>query len=214
MSPQYKLIYFNLKARAEVIRLLFSVFDQKFEDIRHPLEEWPSIKPTLPFQQAPVLEITENGKTYQIAQSHAIERFLANRFNLLGKTEIERAQVDMIGEEIVDLFTELFTIYRKKDTDEKRKELEETLKENVPNGLKLIQNLLEANKSGYLVGDGITLVDIQLINFYDWLRERKNQVLENFPSLKKHEELVRSHPKLVEHLKKSDKVRLTMIFPN
>ena len=214
MSSQYKLIYFNLKARAEVIRLLFNLVGQEFEDIRHPLEEWPSIKPTLPFQQAPVLEIAENGKTHQIAQSHAIERFLANRFNLLGKTEIERAQVDMIGEEIVDLFTVLFSIYRKKDTEEKSKKLEEAFKERVPSGLKLIQNLLEAYKSGYLVGDSITLVDIQLINFYDWLRERKNQVLEKFPALKKHEELIRSHPKLVEHLKKSDKVRLTMIFPN
>ena len=214
MSTQYKLIYFNFKARAEVIRTLFMLAGQEFEDIRHPLEEWPSIKPTLTFQQAPVLEVTENGKTHRIAQSHAIERFLANRFDLLGNTDIERAQVDMIGEEIVDLFTTLYTIYRKKDSEEKSKELEEAFKEKVQNGLKLIQNLLEANKSGYLVGDSITLVDIQLINFYDWLRERKNEVLEKLPALKKHEELIKSHPKVAELAKKSENVRLTIWFPN
>ena len=214
MSTHYKLVYFDLKGRAETTRMLFSLAGQDFEDKRHALEEWPSVKPTLPFQQAPVLEVTENGKTHQIAQSHSIERFLANRFNLLGKNDIERAQVDMIGEEIVDLFNALVIIYRKKDSEEKSKELEEALKEKVPNGLKLIQNLLEANKSGYLVGDSITLVDIQLLNLYDWLRESKNEILEKLPALKKHEELVRSHPKLVEHLKKSDKVRLTILFPN
>ena len=39
-----------------------------------------------------MLEITENGMTTFIAQSNAIERFLANKFNLFGKDDIERGK--------------------------------------------------------------------------------------------------------------------------
>lgn len=55
---------------------------QSFEDKRLTFEEWPEVKQTFPFEQIPVLEVTENSKTYQIAQSHAIERYLAKKLNL------------------------------------------------------------------------------------------------------------------------------------
>ena len=208
MSAKYKLIYFELKGRAEVSRMLFGIAGQEFEDVRLSFEEWPSVKPKLPFQQAPVLEVTEDGKSHQIAQSHSIERFLANRFNLLGKTDIEGAQVDMICEEILDIFISFVMIYFKPDSDEKTKELDEAFKGKIPNGLKLIQNLLEANKSGFLVGDGLTLADLQLVNFYDYLRDRKNEILEKLPALKKHDEMIRALPKVAEHLKKNANLRL------
>ena len=46
----------------------------------------------------PVLEV--NGKT--IAQSVAITRYLARRYNLAGKTEFEEAEADMIVDCISD----------------------------------------------------------------------------------------------------------------
>lgn len=211
---QYKLVYFDLKGRAEVSRILFLLGDQQFTDERNTFESWKDLKPTLPFLQAPVLEVTENSKTHRIAQSHAIERFLANRFNLMGKTDIERAQCDMICEQIVDLFNMLVVIYRKQDSEEKTKELDEAIRQKVPPGLKLIQNLLEANTNGkgYLVGDSLTLADVQLVNFYDWLRARKGEVLDQLPALKRHDEFIHSLPKLGEHLKKNANVRVTILF--
>ena len=97
---KYKLIYFNFRGRAEVARHLFDLAGQEFEDKRLSFDEWRSFKADFPFQQLPVLEVTEeqDGKTYRIAQSHAITRFLAQRFNLAGKNDIERAQCDMINE--------------------------------------------------------------------------------------------------------------------
>ena len=215
-SPtHYKLFYFNLKGKAEVIRMLFHIAGQDFDDKRFTIDEWKSVKPKLlRYQQAPILEVIEETTSYQIAQSHTIERFLANRFNLLGKSEIERVHVDMIGEEIVDLYTTLIVIYRKKDCEEKARELDEAIREKVPIGLKLIQSLLEANRNLYLVGDEITLADIQLINFYDWLRNRKNEVLDKLPSLKKHDEFIRTLPKVSDYLKRNAYVRLTILFPN
>jgi len=43
--PSYKLLYFDLMARAEVARLLFAEAGVDYEDKRFSREEWPSIKP-------------------------------------------------------------------------------------------------------------------------------------------------------------------------
>lgn len=109
----YKLIYFDLKGRAEVCRMLFALANQSFDDVRVPFLDWPEIKLKLPFGQAPVLEVTESSssRTYQIAQSHAIERYLARKFDLAGKSELERAQCDMLVEQMVDIINMLILIY-------------------------------------------------------------------------------------------------------
>lgn len=90
------------------------------------------------------------------------------------------------------------------------------MRDKVPHYLKLIQNILEANKqeNGFLVGDSLTLADIVLMNEYEWLREHKRRILENFPSLKQHDERIRNIPKIAEHLKKNEGVRLSIRFPN
>ena len=53
----------------------------------------------MPGGQLPVLEI--DGE--KIGQSISIARFLANKFNLTGKTEIEKAKADMILDCIQDI---------------------------------------------------------------------------------------------------------------
>ena len=91
----YKLKYFNLRGRAELARLILALADQEYEDFRFEREQWPEQKANTPFGKAPVLEVTENGKTTQISQSLAIARFLASRFNLYGKHDLEKAEIDM-----------------------------------------------------------------------------------------------------------------------
>ncbi len=42
---QYKLTYFNIRARAEIIRLIFAVADEKYEDVRVEEDDtWPAVK--------------------------------------------------------------------------------------------------------------------------------------------------------------------------
>ena len=92
---QYKLVYFNLRARGEIARFIFAAAGQSYEDFRFEREDWPKYKGDTPFGQVPLLEVTEGGKTVKIAQSLAIARFLARRFNLDGKSDLEKAEVDM-----------------------------------------------------------------------------------------------------------------------
>ncbi|CAF3468100.1 unnamed protein product [Rotaria sp. Silwood1] len=95
----YKLYYFNGRGRAEATRLLFTVAGQKFEDIRYEREEWPAHKSEMPLGQVPVLEVDG----VKLVQSMAIARFLAKRFGLYGKDELQQARVDAVIDTAVDL---------------------------------------------------------------------------------------------------------------
>jgi len=63
---------------------------------RIEFSDFPKYKEKTIFGQLPILEITdENGTVVKLAQSNTIARFLARRFNLAGKTDIEQAKAEM-----------------------------------------------------------------------------------------------------------------------
>ncbi|XP_020864075.1 hematopoietic prostaglandin D synthase isoform X2 [Phascolarctos cinereus] len=45
--PHYKLIYFNMRGRAEIIRYLFAYLDIPYEDHRISQDDWPAVKQSL-----------------------------------------------------------------------------------------------------------------------------------------------------------------------
>ncbi len=120
---QYKLYYFNGRGRAELARYIFAAAGQEYEgkrvsenkqiresgkekknwllvvflfvDVRFERDQWPNYKPKSPTGQAPFIEIVDGDKTTALAQSVSIARFLATRFNLAGKGDIEQAEVNM-----------------------------------------------------------------------------------------------------------------------
>lgn len=44
MPAKYRLTYFDSRGRGEVIRLIFKVADEEFEDRRMKMEDWSTIK--------------------------------------------------------------------------------------------------------------------------------------------------------------------------
>lgn len=44
--PNYKLHYFNLRARGELIRLIFAAAGVEYEDYRIPFKDWPNVNKT------------------------------------------------------------------------------------------------------------------------------------------------------------------------
>uniref|UniRef100_F1LBG7 Glutathione S-transferase 1 n=1 Tax=Ascaris suum TaxID=6253 RepID=F1LBG7_ASCSU len=73
---QYKLTYFNIRGLGEGARLIFHQAGVEFEDNRLSREDWPSLKPSTPFGQLPLLEV--DGEV--LAQSTAIFRYLGRKF--------------------------------------------------------------------------------------------------------------------------------------
>lgn len=99
--PEYKLIYFNVRGLGEVIRQLLTWADQPFEDVRLEIGELTPEKKlelNLEWGQLPILEI--DGKRH--AQSFAIGRYLAKKYNLMGDNEEEAFRVDEVVEAIRD----------------------------------------------------------------------------------------------------------------
>ena len=85
------------------------------------------------------------------------------------------------------------------ENDPARKiEIEKKLAEEVwPSNLKIFEKRLEKN-NGWLVGSDMTWVDMHLTILLDWLGEKKDAVLTNFPHCKALAEKVVSNPKIKE----------------
>ena len=210
----YKLLYFRIRNLAEVTRLLFKLAEQPFDDCIVEFDKWPQIKEKVPFRLLPVLEVTDSNGTVQIAQSKAILRFVASRLGLDGSNDIERAQCDMIVEQIRDIFDKLVSVYKLPDSEEKNQRLTNALSDTIPNAYKLIQNILEENKNGngFLVGNKVSYADVALMNSYDWLLNRKHEVLSRLSGLENHDKMIRNIPQLARHLEENKNLNLTILY--
>jgi hypothetical protein len=60
MSERYKLVYFNSRGRAELIRYIFAYADIKYEDFRFEFNAWHNIIPYTPFKNVPVLLVNDD----------------------------------------------------------------------------------------------------------------------------------------------------------
>lgn len=77
-KPHYELIYFDIPALGEPIRLLLALGNFDFTDRRITREEWSVLAPTTKYGQLPVLRV--NGE--EMSQSVAIVRYLATKVSL------------------------------------------------------------------------------------------------------------------------------------
>jgi len=202
-TPKYKLVYFNVRALAEVSRLLFSVAGIEFEDYRYPIDtsnfsrpEWDADKAKDPFKYPfgtiPVLEV--DGK--QIAQSKVIERYLARKFNLLGSDESQSLLIESIIEEISDIKAKWNAL---KETD--RNKYFDT---ELPKYFGFLDRI---GGSGHFVGSSISYADISFFNFVDNHdnQDRLQQSLSGFPNLKAVAENVGKHAGVVAWIAKRPK---------
>jgi len=161
----YKLTYLNGRGLGEIIRLVFTAAGVPFEDHRIWFDDVTKMKQTLPFMQVPILEIDDK---VTLCQSHAIARYLARKYNLAGKTDLEQAQADMIVDCMADAFKSVPMFARYEQDPVKKEELKKKyLEEQLPVFLSNMEKLLIANKGGdgYFVGDGLTWADLYLLRF-------------------------------------------------
>lgn len=162
--PEYKLTYFNLRAKGEVIRLLFALGDTKFVDERIELKDWGTKKESLPtlFGQLPLLTI--DGHVY--AQSLSIARYLAEKFGFAGKTDLDKLRADMIAHYCEDMLMALvkMSLLFEKDENVKKEKGGKFEKEELSKYLTNFEKLLKENKGGdgFYVGDAITWADLMV----------------------------------------------------
>jgi len=203
--PTYKLIYFNLIGRGETIRMIFKMAGVEFEDFRIERDQFtPEMKAETPFGQLPVLEVDG----VKLCQSNACARYLARKFNLVGKTDLEQAQVDMIADCFEDSIRPVIACFQEKDETKRAEMKKKYAEEQLPAYLALLEKLLTANHGGdkFFVGDELTWVDLQFLSFAVWITHSGVQnSIDSFPKLSALKKRVESIPKIAEWIEKRPK---------
>ncbi|XP_077981200.1 glutathione S-transferase 1-like [Glandiceps talaboti] len=194
--PTYRLSYFDIRGIAEPIRLIFAVAGVEFEDKRITEEQWPSEKTSgkYPFGTMPILEV--DGVT--LAQSYAIARYLANEFGLAGKTNMEKAQVDMVADAVKDFGEKMGKMFMEKDEEKKAEIIKTVESKDAPVYLAAIEKILTSNKDGdgYFVGESLTWADLTFVNQTEYYPMFGSDVLVPYPKLKALVDRVNALPKI------------------
>uniref|UniRef100_A0A2S2NSU3 glutathione transferase n=1 Tax=Schizaphis graminum TaxID=13262 RepID=A0A2S2NSU3_SCHGA len=161
----YKLMYFNLTARAEQIRFLLSYLNVDFEDVRFEFEQWPTIKPTMPFGKVPVLEI--DGKV--VNQSVAICRYLAKKAGLAGGDEWESLLIDVAVENIYEIRQEIMKYYHEPNEEIKSKLRESIVNDSIPFYFDRFEKIVSEN-GGYFVNGKLSWPDLYFVSILDHIK--------------------------------------------
>ena len=196
----YKLIYFNIKGRAEVTRFIFAQAGVKYEDKRIPKEEWPALKPSTPTGSLPVLEV--DGK--QLTGSWVINRFLAERFDLAGSNDIENAEIAGIIDVLGDFMLRLMGVHFEKDEERKAQLKKKLVEEDIPKYWGILEGMCKKNNSdqGWIYGNKPTYADLNIYVALEFIQKGAPLTfLENFPAVSKLKTAVESLPNIAEWLK-------------
>ncbi|TRY76684.1 hypothetical protein TCAL_10356 [Tigriopus californicus] len=204
--PKVKLIYFDVKGRAELIRLILVVGEVDFQDYR-ARGDWSEIKQTTPFGQLPILEYGD----IKVAQSIAIARYVAKKTGLAGDTDEEQAFADMIVDHISDQFTIVMRIFSASTPEMRLDVAKEIYKKKIPTFLKYAEDFLMDMGGTHFTGNKLSYGDIAMFNFLNMLLEDSGPfavlqnkvdratILNSYPHLSDLFHSVKDHPKIREY---------------
>jgi len=132
--------YFNARGRAEIPRLIMAEAGIKYTDNRMDFKDFQEkLKSKLPFGQMPALTV---GKT-TIAQSQAINRYLAKAGGLYGKTTEDQAKIDMLTDTWYGDIGQVFSnAWYNKDPAQKEAGLAKFWAETFPTYTSLMEKML------------------------------------------------------------------------
>ena len=203
-----KVIYFNVPRRAETTRMMLAYGEIPFEDERIAFKDFPQLRENWPYTQLPVMEV--DGEI--IAQSGAMERYVAKLANLYPSDPLAAARVDQLTGAIYDVMNKAVEIHmskNKKYTDERNAEVKaeriEDFNENV--APQLVGGMEKLVRGKFMLGDETpTYADIF---FYCMMKHGVYEKIpgftwEPYPKLKKVYENVETLPTIANYLSQQE----------
>ena len=183
--PKYILHYFGVNGRAVIARALLTYAKADWENNYVGEKEWFKIKKSgiYEFEQVPVLEV--DGKKY--CESHAINIYLAETFNLMGKDPEENYQIVNLLMAFDDIIEPIFSCLFCKD-EAKKSELKKKVEEKMKFFFGQIEKrYVNSGKKKYFLGEKFTLADIVIgagfPSFWDVLSLKESPFKEVAPNL-------------------------------
>lgn len=217
-KKSFNLLYFDLKGLGELSRLLFAFSGTPFTEKRYainPADNWA--KPEFDAHskagkfrnacnQVPVLEVSENGKTFSFGQSRAIERYIAAEGGLAGKSDAEKTAVDMICEHIRDVRDQARKVKDAEQDDAKKAAaFAAWIQGTVASWLEEIEAGLSATP-GFAVGSSSTAADVFVFYLFDEVLKEQaaavDKILGSLPRLSAINKRVRADERITSYLKR------------
>jgi len=177
-----KLVYFKMRALAEAPQLLLEYSGLEYEYLMswdHFDDVWSNVKPTIPFQQLPMME-TEDGT--QICQSIAILQYIENRSGLSISDPIKAAEAMAILQSSQELFAPLNPTVNFATGDDfvtKRDAMREGLKSRFAD----LARCLEKYDGKYFIDDTPRAAEFAAYHHFDLSRYLDPEILNSFPRL-------------------------------
>jgi glutathione S-transferase len=176
-GAKFELGYWCIRGLGQPIRFLLVYADVQFSETRLGIdddgrildyeeegEDWSVVKAALdmPFPNLPYLIDRSGPDVIQVAQSNAILRYLARRFDFYGDSESDRIEIDVMQEEAYDFRNKIVkTAYTL--GEECQSAFDEFKKTAVPRHLDGLEKYLsQRNNQTCFVGNRISLVDFVL----------------------------------------------------
>nr|AEW46330.1 mu glutathione S-transferase [Ruditapes philippinarum] len=194
--------YWKIRGRAQPIRLLLTYVGEEFTDTVYEQgdppglsrEAWTSVKPKFAeLLDFPNLPYYIDGDV-KITQSNAILKHIARKHNLDGDTAKEKANVDMLLDQAMDLRNGVVRLCYNKDYAS----LKDEYFKNVQTSLALFEKKLGDNK--WSTGDKVTVVDFPMYELLDQHTRMKSDSLDAYPKLKAFLGRFQELPKVKEYL--------------
>lgn len=170
-----KLTYFDFNGgRGEPIRLALVLGGVAFEDERITFEQWPALKPKMPFQALPVLEV--DGQT--LSQSNAITRYVGRLADLYPTDPWQAALCDEVMDSLEDIGQRLFSTIPMDNEDEKRRVREALASGPIPMHLARLNSCLQARGGNYFADNRLTIADLKV---FVWVKQLRSGMLDYIP---------------------------------
>jgi len=197
----YAVLYFDIRGRAEPIRLLLAAEGAAFDDQVVVREEWARQKATLPLGQVPVLTETDGAGARQIPHSQAILRHLGRVFDRTGVGASGLLQADLVAETVYDLriplAPHLHPLTRGKDPAG----LQAVFRDALPVQLGRLERVHAGRPAGsaLFAGPRITWADCLVYDLLDHLLVIQSTVLDAYPGLQAFVEAMRADTRIAAY---------------
>lgn len=119
-------------------------------------------------------------------------------YGLGGKNDLEKAQVDMYGQQINEMFNLVSTPGMQTNLTLRSLMVDELLIKTWPTYMDIFEDRIIENETGYLVGEKLTWADFYLVHLLDYLFEKKRNFLLSYPNINKLDLTVRRIPNIAK----------------
>lgn len=210
MNVKPQIMYFDIRGRAEPIRLLLEFCGVDYVDRQVTQEEWQSIRATTPFRRMPVYSEGD----LVIPETFAIMNYLGRRYDLQGKSESARIRCDVTIEACRDYGNRIASVFGARSTNEDARKL--FLKEEQPALLSDLEEYYLARDltSPYWTGGKPTIADFATFHLIEGLENQSPNVLRRFDALRDFHGHFATLPKVKEYLTSERRPAALFYGPN